>query len=110
LNIEGFGTINPFDDAMLTPKLIDLLPCLKSGIVLRSGITILFHIYLNHNNLRNIEDKQFFCFDDHTIDVFINTPAEFYVDKMHMTEAIEKGIVDHHLSSIEIIKLLNQKF
>jgi hypothetical protein len=91
-NIDGFGNIDPLDNISLTPKLIDLLPCLKSGIVLRSGIVILFQIYFN--NLRNIEDENFFHFDDHMIEVFINKPAEFYHDNLMIS------IVYHHLSTI----------
>jgi hypothetical protein len=115
-NTNKFGSIDPIDREtnMFSTKLMDFLPCVKAGFASYNSITLLFYIYLKNNNLREKENSQFFHFDDFMDEIFIEMKAEFYADannnKIFMTEAIEREIINEPLSTQEVIRLKRPEF
>jgi hypothetical protein len=115
-NNGDFGSIDPADDItnLFSAKLMDFLPCLKSGFCLRNSLTLLFFIYAWNNKLQEKENLQFFHLDDVMNKCFVEINAEFYTDdiysKMHMTKAIERGIIVHPLSTQQVIRIKRPEF
>lgn len=115
VNTGEFGSIDPTDymSNLQSTKLMDLLPCVKTGLVLRSSLTLLTYIYLKNNHLQEKENRQYSHFDDFMNEIFVNMEAEFYCDyhgKMLMSEAIERQIIQHPLSTQEVIRLKRPEF
>lgn len=115
-NTDKFGSIDPIDSItnMFSAKLLDFLPCVKAGFLLRNSITLLFYIYMKNNNLQEKENSQYSHFDDFMNKIFVEMYSEFYTDlnygKMLMIEAIERGIIEHPLSTQDVIRLKRPEF
>jgi hypothetical protein len=99
---------------MFSAKLMDFLPCAKSGFILRNSATLLFYIYIKNNNLQEKENKQYSRFDDLLDKIFVEMNSEFYSDpdngRMLMTEAIEREIIKCPLSTQNAIRLKRPEF
>lgn len=115
-NTNKFGSVDPIDDItnMFSAKLIDFLPCLKDGFVLRNSLILLCHIYIKNNSLQEKENLQYFHFDDLMNKIFVEMNCEFYSDtnngRMLMTEAVERNIINKSLSTEEVIRLKRPEF
>jgi len=115
-NNGDFGSIDPADDItnMLSAKLMDFLPCLKSGFCLRNSLTLMFFVYGKNNKLQEKENLQFFHLDNVMNKCFVEMNTEFYTDdihgRMHMTKAIERGIIDRPLSTQDVIRIKRPEF
>ena len=116
MNTNKFGSIDPVDDItnLYSAKLMDFLPCVKAGFLLRNSLTLLLFIYHRNNNLQEKENKQYSHFDDFMNKIFTEMDSEFYLDvnngKILMTEAIERGIINYPLSTQEVIRLKRPEF
>jgi hypothetical protein len=116
MNTDKFGSIDPIDSItnMFSAKLLDFLPCVKAGFLLRNSITLLFYIYMKNNDLQEKENKQYSHFDDFMNKIFVEMDSEFYINdnhnKMLMSEAIEQGIIEYPLSTQDVIRLKRPEF
>lgn len=114
-NTDKFGSVDPIDNItnIFSTKLMDFLPCVKAGFVLRNSLTMLLFIYFKNNDLQE-ENKQYSHFDDFCNKIFIEMDAEFYSDtnhsKMLMSEAIEREIIKVPLSTQDVIRLKRPEF
>lgn len=115
-NTDKFGPIDPVDHItnMYSAKLMDFLPYVKEGFMLRNSLILLFYVYINNNDLQEQENKQYSHFDTFMSKIFTEMDAEFYPytlgGKILMSEAIERGIINNSLSTQEIIRLKNPEF
>ena len=115
-NNGDFGSIDPSDDItnLFSAKLMDFLPCLKSGFCLRNSLMLLFFIYGKNNKLQEKENLQYFHLDDVMNKCFVDMDAEFYSDDIHgrmnMTKAIERVIIDRQLSTQDVIRIKRPEF
>jgi len=113
---DKFGSIDPKDylTNKYSAKLMELLPCVRSGIALTNSLTLLSYIYLKNNNLQEKENLKYSHFDDIMNEIFVNMKAEFYTDDNHgkilMTEAIEQQIINNPLSTQDVIRLKRPEF
>jgi len=115
-NNGNFGSIDPADDItnLFSTKLMDFLPCLKSGFCLVNSIILLFYIYGKNNKLQEKENLQYFHLDDVMNKCFVDMDSEFYSDdfhgRMYMKKSIERGIINHPLSTQDVIRIKRPEF
>jgi hypothetical protein len=109
---DYFGPQNPYEiinpDNFYLDSLIDSLPYVRDGLMLRSTINKLLRIYAKNNSLMSNDlitpdsiMKQ--CFGG-------NIPAQYYMDRIGnktlMTTAIENGLIDHELNTFDMMTLI----
>jgi hypothetical protein len=115
---DKFGTIEPIDESICynnIPKLMDFLPCVRRGFILRNTLTMLFFLYVRRNKLQIPENMTYSRFDNIMEEVFCNMNAEYYKDdnlnnKILMSQAIEMGIIDKAMSTQEVIRMRYPEF
>jgi hypothetical protein len=128
---EGFGPLKPLSDPE-GELLMNKLPCVQDGYMLRNSITLLSYDYFRHNNLQGalpntVEAKEtpeavgnasYIRSDKHMYDSFNNpeVPADFFVrnldatnpkskDKVTMAEAVARTMVDTSLTPYQVLSM-----
>ncbi len=114
---EKFGSIRPAQSAK--ERLMDYLPCLKSGYFLKNSATMLFFIYAHENKLQDETNGSLAKSDNVLNHVFGGQiPSAFYryigpdgkKVKITMKDAIEKGLITKPLNTFDVIKAVDPKF
>jgi hypothetical protein len=113
----GFGPLDPEQwktTGLMDSLVMDKLPCVKQGFMLRNTLTMLFFLYIRTVELHEPENVQFCHFDDVMKKVFTEMDAAFYtaegVPKIETTEAVKKGLITAPLSTQEVIRLKRPEF
>jgi hypothetical protein len=107
---EGFGTVNPNDENDNT-LLMDQLPEVKNGYMLRNAVILLAYDYFRVNNLQNPNNGQYVSSNDHMMKAFNQIPADFFVYddngkkvKIPMAQAVQDKLFDRELSVYEALQ------
>ncbi|CAH6421698.1 Hypothetical protein HVR_LOCUS1337 [uncultured virus] len=116
-NPQGFGTMDPTDNND-TRLLMDNLPMVQQGYMLRVCMTMLFSIYA-HYHLQDPTDPQIVIPDDLMNRAFGGTiPAALYsyrgaygkINDMTMREAIERRLITAPLNTYDVINQEDPEF
>lgn len=128
---QGFGYSNPNDPN--SGFLLDSLPTVRSGYMLRNTITMLFYTYARAQQLQNAQDSRL-TRSDAVMDVAFdgNIPAYYYAQryadgtktmkktgaevtkysssKMRMDDAVAQGVIPAALNTYDVLRQNYQDF
>jgi len=114
---NGFGPLDPISwkkNSVMGPLLMDTLPYVKQGYMLRNTLTILFFLYVRTMDLQEPENSQYSHYDNVMEKIFTEMNAEFYttdgVLKIPMVDAVAKGLIKAPLSTQDVIRLKRPEF
>lgn len=122
--LQRFFTAQPGNFGPLAPKqaaatqqagaaLMDQLPMIRDGYLLRNASTMLFYIYAHANQLQDPQNAQFARSDAVMMDAFGGQiPAAFYsykgadnkTAKVPMEQAVQQGLIPGPLNTYDVIR------
>lgn len=113
---QKFGPLSPSEAARTQSAgqaLMDVLPMVKEGYLLRNTITMLFFIYAHTNQLQAADNAQFVRSDEHMTESFGGQiPATFFtykgVDgksvKVQMAQAVASGLIPQAYNTYQVVQ------
>ena len=112
----NFGPVGPKNAAATQnpgAALMDSLPMVAQGYLLRNTSTMLFYIYAHANNLQAADNAQFARSDQVMMDAFGGQiPAAFYsykgadgkTAKVSMAQAVQQGLINGAMNTYDVIR------
>lgn len=116
---KNFGPLDPAEwkeTGVMGPLLMDSLPYVSQGYMLRNTLTMLFFLYARTMNLQEPETGSFSHFDSVMEQAFAKMPATFYKgngkkdEKMLMSKALEDKVIDKELTTQDVIRITRPDF